>query len=88
MKLCKDCKWMREPGPYAQCVYPLPASLDRGREFDWAYPLTGFECPKRTNKRDITSCFIQRAASWLFARMAPQGRCGKEGRWFTQLPVN
>lgn len=36
MKLCKDCKWMREPGEFAKCVAPRELSV----------PIrTGFETP-------------------------------------------
>ena len=68
MKLCKDCKWVENPGEYARCTYPSAGSSGK---------YTGFP-----SKPTIDYCSIQREAGGLWTYMAPDGRCGKIGRWF------
>src|SRR5258708_26702116 len=82
--LCKNCKWIRDPGPYAQCGFPIGSTAERKTEFTRAEPLVGFPRSPRMRGREIRSCVVQRAASCLWARFAPEGGWGKEGRGFEQ----
>ena len=71
VKLCKDCKWCKKPGPLARCCSPKNVinRVDR----------TGFN----TTERKYDYCETQRMdllGGWLFCRL--DGSCGKEGRWW------
>ena len=66
-KLCRDCKWMVEPGELAKCNAPL----------NYAPYLTGFE----KYPRNFTYCSTQRSAGWLYSWLT-DSTCGKTGRWF------
>lgn len=69
-KLCRDCQWCAEPGPFAQCHAPAntigaPANY------------TGF--PEHPTYR-WQYCSTQRLNGWFHSRTLQQ--CGREGRWF------
>jgi hypothetical protein len=65
-KLCKDCKWVKDPGEFAKCT--CPALMQN---------VTGYE-----NTPQIGYCEIQRDAGWFWSLIAPGGRCGKAGHYF------
>lgn len=69
-KLCRDCKWMREPGAFAKCT----AQLNPANSGD---AFTGFDGPSMDAKR---YCATQRMHDRFDAFLL--GRCGKYGRWF------
>ena len=66
IKLCKDCKWVKDPGRFAECTKPRTHDLVTGQ------PIVG----------DMRYCSIQREADWLWRRVAPFGRCGEVGAWW------
>lgn len=72
-KLCKDCKWCKEPGEFAKCRAP------QNERKGTASKRTGFE--KKEYVYDY--CHIQRDSllgGWIKCRL--KGSCGKEGRWW------
>jgi hypothetical protein len=66
MKLCSDCRWVKDPGEFAQCV--KPRFLD---------PSTG---EGRPNRHGIRYCFLLREDGWFISMM--MGWCGRAGRFF------
>jgi len=68
VKLCKDCKWMENPGEFAACTHPKQKRKDFG--------MTGFEIEWRRWKY----CSLQRQEG-IFDRYL-MGTCGKGGRWW------
>ena len=81
-KLCRDCKWVDDPGPYAACEAPqtyqdtFTATLVK---------YTGFEVEESRKKKlrwkEDVLCTIQRSENFILCRLPPY-TCGKEGRWF------
>ena len=69
MKLCKECKWMREPGEFAQCVAPKNMLND--------YTGFGNHVPR------FKYCSSHRIGGGLFPYL--ERGCGKQGRWFELL---
>ena len=69
-RLCRDCKWCKEPGEFAKCYHPKNT-----RNISAKY--TGFTERVSLN---INYCSTHREAGWIHCRMA--GSCGKEGRWW------
>ena len=67
-KLCKDCKWMRDPGEFAKCEAPQNMTSDIR---------TGFEAVRRR----WTHCNIHREGSPFPLDMI-YGLCGNSGRWW------
>lgn len=74
MKLCKNCKWMREPGKFAKCV--APQNMRRDTQYD----AVGF--PDTTMTPKFVYCSTQRGSgwdAWILGVMIDS--CGN-GRWF------
>ncbi len=71
VRLCRDCKWIINPGEYAECSFPVKRP--------YIDLVTG---KKKQSGREFSYCSVQRDADWLWARVAPQGRCGRAGRWY------
>lgn len=69
MKLCKDCKWVREPGNYAKCA--APKNIDKRVE------LTGFRDDAEVRWR---YCSTLREFNWIEALFFDG--CGKSGKWY------
>ena len=67
MKLCKDCRWVADPGAFAKCKAPQNVTA--------ASKLTGFR-----DEPTWIYCTTQRQGGFLMSLM--MGSCGKSGRWF------
>ena len=76
MKLCKDCKWCKDPGRFAKCAHPK-------NKVDDSAPYTGFNDDYALK---IEYCSIHRAAGIIHCRVT--GLCGKEGRWWEPKEAN
>ncbi len=70
MKLCKDCKWMKDPGEFAKCTAPQNIECAPGT-------LTGFA---EEPQYKITYCSTQRRLKMFDAWLLK--RCGQAGKWF------
>ena len=77
-KLCRDCKWVSNPGPFAVCEAPQNYKDTFSAQIA---KRTGFEAPIEKERKGYWSCTIQRSENFLFCRLPPY-TCGKEGRWF------
>ena len=78
IKLCRDCKWVADPGPYATCEAPQNYR-DTWEAISAKY--TGFEVGKMKERRGQPYCDFQRSENFIVCRL-PRYTCGKEGRWF------
>jgi hypothetical protein len=67
VKLCKDCKWVENPGRFAQCTYPAYFNPGSNR---W-----------QPSKHGVTYCDILRSGSWIASLFHSDG-CNKRGRFF------
>ena len=80
-KLCRDCKWVSNPGQFAWCNAPQNY---RDTLNKLAEKYTGFEVEeanKKTRWKEDVTCTFHRSENFLFCRLPPY-TCGKEGRWF------
>lgn len=71
-KLCKDCKWMRDPGEFARCEAPQNVLKIN------SVALVGFE--DRLSFR-YKFCATHRDSGWIICRLIDK-TCGREGRWW------
>lgn len=70
IKLCKECRWCKNPGEFAECRAPQNKKNINKQ--------TGFEEERRYNY-----CSTQRSSllgGWISCRL--DGACGVEGRWW------
>lgn len=75
---CSKCKWMRDPGEFAQCIAPqnMVEKHDRAEPPETSFPV---KVQIRIKPRWYY-CSTHRNSDWLSALM---GRaCGRSGRWF------
>lgn len=70
LKLCRDCKFVADPGEFAKCNAPQNVKSME--------PWTGF--PDENERRKWSYCSQHRNKFWLDAVIF--GFCGKSGRWW------
>jgi hypothetical protein len=81
MKTCATCRWMREPGEYAQCYAPQNTISNAAAE-QVGFDLVGFG-EKAKPKRRWEYCSTQRTGGWFDTWVT--NSCGRSGRWW--LPM-
>ena len=78
IKLCRDCKWVSNPGEFAHCKAPQnyqdPLALRAAK-------YTGFKAGTMKERKGYSSCAVHRSQNFIVCRFRPY-TCGKEGRWF------
>ena len=68
-KLCKDCKWVRDPGQFAKC--DAPQNIKNPSK-------TGF----KENERRWDYCSVHRESPAWFPFDILYRLCGTRGRWW------
>lgn len=83
-KTCQTCKWVKNPGEFAECVAPqnMEMYVSRFRARQKTLSVVGFggaeETPNPTPR--WIYCTTLRSGGWLNA-LATQA-CGESGRWW------